>query len=191
MTMKSLRAAGVLGWIFLLQISFAQTSPSRWDAADSLIVRLPPSVFHTLPAAIVRYLEAGGYTIPQCWCDTSPHNLVTGEFFEKSRTDWAVLASKKRISTILVFRNASDTSPARLGEMADRSFLQSLGNGRIGFSRVIRVAVKASLEKFRVKRSTPASTSFNHDGIEDSFIQKGSVRYYFDTGKWTTLPGAD
>ncbi len=191
MNTKSLRIATVFGVFFLLQTSVAQTTRNSWDAADSLIVRLQPSAFRILPAAVVRYLEASGYTIPQCRCDTTPNNVVTGRFSDDGTTGWAVLASKKRISTILIFMHASDTTPARVGEMADRSFLQSLGNAAVGFSRLIRIVGKASREKVNRQRATPASTLFHHDGIEDSFVEKGSVRYYFDKGTWTSLPGED
>ena len=75
-----------------------QPMKNEWDIADSLTVRLSPSQLKTLPNNIVQYLTNHGYTIPQIWDDKTPHNFVAGSFVRKGQTDWAVLASKNRIS---------------------------------------------------------------------------------------------
>ncbi len=173
------------------QISFGQIPKDAWDVADSLTVRLQPSAFPSLPKNIVSFLEKGGYTIPQCWSDTVSHNVIIGSFKKDGQQDWAVLASKNRVSTILVFWNGSDKDTAMIGQMSDNVFLQDVGQNRIGFSRVIS-AVDSSLilryyDLFGGRKPPP----IEHEGIDDAFIGKGSEIYYYYKGKWLSLTGAD
>src|SRR5262245_40328169 len=75
-----------------------------WQVGDASTVRLKPSVFPDLPVTVRRYLERRGCEVPQSFSDKTPHNVVRGRFTSATRMDIAVLCSKARVSTILVFR---------------------------------------------------------------------------------------
>src|ERR1700730_8470134 len=86
--------------IFAVQ---SQREPDQWKVADAATVRLSPQSFHQLPHNIIRSLQNRGCTIPQEFGNSEPHNVVSGEFITRGRRDWAVLCSRKRSSSILVF----------------------------------------------------------------------------------------
>ena len=119
-----------------------QDVKKRWDFTDSLIFRVSPSAFPSLPKNIVKYLESEGYTVPQCWYDTVPRNVISGSFRKVGQKDWAVLASHDGSSTILVFWGGSEKAPDRLATLSDTNFLRSTGQGNIAFSRIIGLADK-------------------------------------------------
>src|SRR5437763_6378927 len=118
----------------------------KWQLADANIKRLPPSAFANLPKNIVKYLHARRCTIPQLWAgwhEKSPHNVIRGQFRKRGQYDWAVLCSRNRVSSILVFWNSSTRRSAEINKIMDEGFLQVVeGDAEIGFSRSIFVADK-------------------------------------------------
>jgi len=84
----------------------SQELTGKFRDADLQVTRLGPSAFPELPRNIRRELERRGCTIPQVWEDRKPHNVIKGEFTRKGQTDWAVLCSLNRVSSILIFQNA-------------------------------------------------------------------------------------
>jgi len=84
-----------------------QREPNMWKLADTATVRLSPRSFHQLPHKIIRNLQERGCTIPQEFGNSDPHNVISGEFRTKGQRDWAVLCSRKRSSSILVFWGGS------------------------------------------------------------------------------------
>src|SRR6266850_1103498 len=105
--------------------------------ADLQVTRLPPSAFPELPANIRRELERRGCTIPQVRADKKPQNVIKGVFTRKGQTDWAVLCSVNQVSTILVFRNASERNPSELARETDIDKLQAVAGNAIAYSRAI------------------------------------------------------
>jgi hypothetical protein len=187
----------------------------RFDEAERRIVRLPPTAFPELPANVVRELQRRGCTIPQeAFTTKRRHNVIKGEFAKPGQTDWAVLCSVNRtswldslwttpkyVSSILVFWNGSETNTASIAPMEDRNYLQGITDTQIGFSRGIAPAPR----EFIMRHNDPASGAPNpppaynrpklplidHQGIDDAFIEKASVTWYFNDGKWMKLTGAD
>src|SRR5262245_5507078 len=72
------------------------------------IRRLPPKTFRQLPTAVVESLEARKCLIPQIWHDETPHNVIRGSFTGAKRDEWAVLCSRTRTSSILIFRGLGE-----------------------------------------------------------------------------------
>ena len=162
-----------------------------WARADLNVRRLSPDTFGGLPASIRKDLIRLGCTIPQTVEDERPHNVISGRFTSATGTDWAVLCSRARVSTILVFRQGR-TPPIELASFPDANYLQGLGGSTIGFSRVISVAsarfIRAASE---AGHRGPTPPPLDHEGIDDAFAGKGSTVLYFHSGNWLTLAGSD
>lgn len=170
----------------------AQRVPAEaWVKADLSVRRLSPDTFGMLPASIRKELIRLGCTIPQTYEQERPHNVISGRFTSATGTDWAVLCSRARISTILVFRRGQ-TPHVELATSPDKEYLQGLRGSAIGFSRLISVASARFIRAAAAAgHSGPAPPPLDHDGIDDAFAGKGSTVLYFYSGKWLTLVGSD
>ena len=144
-----------------------------------------------LPVPLIAELQRRGCTIPQEVFSKSPNNVISGRFAKRGQTDWAVLCSVNRRSSILVFWNASPSNPAELAPGPDIDFLQSLAGGKIGFSRGISAVAKNYITQHHKIHDGPKPPPIDHQGINDAFLSKGSVVQYFFEGKWIELTGAD
>ena len=188
---KSL-AVGVILVSGLLPGSPYASDQDKWALADSNVKRLPPSAFPQLPPNIDHYLQAKRCTIPQYDNNPRPHNVIRGHFARAGQDDWAVLCSRNRVSTILVFWNGSTRRPSEIAKAADRNFLQGTdGRDGIGFSRVIAVADKKYILDHYKAYGGPRPPPITHQGIDDGFMEKASVILYFYRGRWRELQGAD
>ncbi len=101
--MNRMRYVLLLATMVIATPSYSQESESEWVKADVEVQRLPPSAFTTLPSSIRQTLERAGFTIPQTYQDSTPQNVVHGHFRSMGQTDWAILCSKNRITSIVVF----------------------------------------------------------------------------------------
>jgi hypothetical protein len=155
------------------------------------VPRLPPSAFPELPTKIKRELERRGRTIPQVSAGKKPQNVIKGEFTGKGRTDWAVLCSQNHVSTILVFRNASEREALELASQSDVDNLQSGSGAAIEYSRVVSSAGRDYILKHYRAYGGLKPPAIDHYGINDAFVGKASVVHYFYAGKWLELTGAD
>jgi hypothetical protein len=155
------------------------------------IIRLKPSDFRQLPAAVRRDLDRRGCRIPQVPDKTAPHNVISGSFIAAGSRDWAVLCSVKGSSRVLVYRGGGASKVDSVARRADQQYLQSGANGALEFSRRIYIAeAKAIAEEAKV-HSGPRPPPLEHDGIGDAFMGKASpIRYYY-RGKWLELQGAN
>jgi hypothetical protein len=94
------------------------------------------------------------------------------------------------VSTILVFWGGRATNVSELAERPDAGFLQGWVADTIVFSRAIEVASEAHIrEHFRRDEAKPPV--LEHAGIEDIFLGKVSTVWYWRTGQWMHLTGAD
>lgn len=126
-------------------------------------LRLQPAAFRELPKSLARELQKLGCTIPQARGVTEPHNVIRGEFAKTGQTDFAVLCSKDRASTVLVFWNGSKRNPGRIARSEDGDL----------FTRRITVVARENIEK---------PPPIDHQGIGDA-----SVIHYYLRGKWLEL----
>ena len=161
------------------------------EKAEQQIVRKAPSAFSQLPSAIVRELEARKCGIPQVSSTGKPHNVIRGEFAKRGQSDWAVLCSVNGVSSILVFWNGSEANVAELAKSADRNFLQGITSTELGYSRGIGPVGRDVVLRRSLAIGGPAPALMDHQGIDDAFMEKASMTYYFYEGKWLQLPGAD
>ena len=184
-------ALGLSSWLLLSLDGLGGAARQDWAAADAATVRLEPSVFRQVPAAVRAEMERRGCTVPQPHGATQPTNLVSGRFTSADQTDWAGLCSRERISVILVFRGGSTADVAELARQPDRSYLQGLDERVIGFSRGLGVADAVFIRARHDPRKSPPLPPLDHDGINDIFIGKASVVWFWSQGRWWQLAGAD
>lgn len=79
--------------------------------------------------------------MPQSFTSERPHNVVTGSFARAGQQDWAVLCSRQDSSSVLIFWGGADAeSPTEFPRAADAGYLQGIGEGRIGYSRLLAAA---------------------------------------------------
>jgi len=165
---------------------------ARFERADLETVRLLPGEFVELPAAVVQDLERRDCTIPQPWTATGPANVVKGQFTVPGQIDFAVLCSRERVSTILVFREGS-IEVSEFDSAPDRNYLQVVGDGQVGYSRALGVASPDHIRGHNhgVSPLTDPQGPLDHDGIENHFLEKASAIWYWRAGEWLQLSGAD
>ena len=162
-----------------------------WDKAASEIRRLPASAFPELPAVIRGDLDRRQCTIPQAYGYPRAHNVIRGSFTAKGQADWAVLCSQGGESTILVFKGGSIESVSQLAKGPDKNLLQVVGEGKIGYSRLISPVNGGSIVRYYREFGGPKPPPIDHEGIEDSFVGKASVILFYYSGAWLRLTGAD
>lgn len=169
-----------------------QPAAAGRERARQEMVRLQPSAFHELSTPVRQELERRGCSIPQAFSTRAPHNVIRGRFTTPTQEDVAVLCSKERASSILVFRGGSAASVAELASLQDAGFLQVVGpDGAIGFSRKLAVADPGYIREHHERYGGPEPPALDHDGINDLFVEKASVVWYWDGGRWLQLTGAD
>lgn len=179
-----------LSLLFLTLIGFETGTGQDWAAADIATTRLKPASFTEVPGAIRAELERLGCTVPQPHGATRRANVIRGNFTSSRQVDWAALCSRERVSVILVFRGASTTDVVELPGKPDRDHLQTLSGGVIGFSRELAVASATFIREHHDRGDTPLPP-LDHDGIDDRFIGKGSVVWYWTGGRWLQLAGSN
>ena len=178
----------------ILTLCVWQSPQDPWARADSATVRLAPSRFRTLPSSIIRDLERRSCRVPQVYerlNDSGPTNVIRGSYIVPGRTDWAVLCSIRDTSRILIYRNAATAPIDSLAKGADRHSLQGLGDNRIGYSRKITTASPAYIRRVAKPDTATTLPNVDHAGIEDHFVGKASVIWYFQRGRWLMFLGGD
>lgn len=164
---------------------------NEWDRADLATVRLKPDAFRVLPSPIQADLTKRGCTIPQPFAAGPPQNVISGHFYTATGSDWAVLCSRSRISSILVYRRGAPESLVELHARPDKDFLQVTVPGTIGYSRVIALATAAYIRAQKDRYGFVEPRAIEHEGINDLFVEKASMVWYYHQGQWLQLPGAD
>jgi hypothetical protein len=129
--------------------------------------------------------------VPQPSADGAPRNVIRGEFFAKGEAGWAVLCSVNNSTALLAFRNDRDTNPNTVTTSEDRSYLQGLDGDKIGYSREITAASRDFIMRHYRAYGGPEPPPIDHHGIDDAFLEKASITWYFHNGKWLRLQGAD
>lgn len=168
----------------------AQLKAEDFQRADKKTVRLNPSDFD-LPSYVRTGLEQRGCTIPQPFnAGNEKKNVIKGRFKSAKETDWAVLCSHKRRSSILVFYGPSGQTD-EIADMPDSDYLQVISGGReIGYSRQLAVAAPSAIRR-HLARLRQTARNINHDGIENIFVEKGSMIWLRVDGNWKQLTRAD
>jgi hypothetical protein len=161
-----------------------------FEAAALTIRRVPINAFRDLPPAVAQVLEGRHCTIPQT-SQTAINNVIRGEFFRKGEAGWAALCSAGGKTALLAFRNYGDTTPDTILSNEDKDYLQGTGEGKIEYSRQITGVGRDFIMGHYRAYGGPEPPPIDHQGIDDAFVGKASVTWYFYDGKWLRLQGAD
>ena len=164
---------------------------ARFDPAAKAILSVPPDAFPQLPETIISTLRALECKIPQPSASGPPRNVIPGDFFAQGQAGWAVLCSSGGFSSILVFRDNFDAHPEELAKSEDKGYLQDVGNDKIAYSREITAVDRKFIMTHYRAYGGPEPPPIEHQGIDDAFLEKASVTYYWYQGKWMRLQGAD
>ena len=191
------RPAFMLAWLYIA----AGVCSCAGQESDHLSTRredpdrghLQPNVFSDLPASIRTELEQRGCSIPQSFPDSTPHNVVRGRFTSPDEVDVAVLCARDSTLTILVFRKASTDSVV---ELASQPHLDErmAGDtaGTFWHSRAIgSVDSSYIMIRFEAYGGPKPPPVLDHEGINDIYVGKASVVWYWYRGRWLQLQGAD
>jgi hypothetical protein len=161
------------------------------EAQEARIVRLSPAAVRGLPPNLVKELERRGCTIPQETVTKKSNNVIKGQFARPGQTDWAILCSVKGVSTILVFWNGSEKNPAAIAPMEDRIYIQAFKKSQFWYSRGISPVRRDFITHHHDAYGGPKPPPIDHQGIDDRFVGKASVVWYYYDGRWLRLAGAD
>lgn len=102
-----------------------------------------------------------------------------------------MLCSTSNSTALLAFRNDRDTNPDIVTTSEDRSYIQGLDGGNIGYSREITAARRDFIKRRYRAYGGPEPPPIDHYGIDDAFLEKASITWYFHLGTWLRLQGAD
>lgn len=156
-----------------------ESPPAQEVGAAVVQIRmLPVTAFADLPPAITGVLRSRNCTVPQASAEGA-RNVVRGAFFAAGELGWAVLCSVGGSTSLLAFRNDGDTSPLVVTTRSE--------DGQHEISAVGRDYIVEHYRAF----GGPEPPPITHQGINDAFVEKGSVVWYFHEGKWLQLQGAD
>ena len=164
---------------------------ARFDAAAKTILYISPDAFPQLPDTVKSTLRSMKCAIPQPSGSGPQRNVIRGDFFTRGQTGWAVLCSVGGFSSILVFRDNLDAHPEELARSEDKGYLQDVGNDKTEYSREITAVDRNFIMTHYRAYGGPEPPPIDHQGIDDAFLEKASVTYYWYEGKWLRLQGAD
>lgn len=187
--MKTKAILFILFTFILCEISLAESSSDEWNRADHQILRLQPTVFTNLPENIMIEVKKRGCLIPQSYASSHPHNVIQGQFQVEGQTDWAVLCSTDKISSILLFWGGDTRSVSEIAKSPDKIWLQRIGGSKIGYSRYISSVGGGSIIENYQANGGPKPPSMDHEGIDDGFLEKGSTVHYWHEGYWLEFAG--
>jgi hypothetical protein len=171
----------------------AEVPPPPVDTVVStgIAADLDPSAFPMLAAKVRADLEARGCKVPQSFPDTVPHNVVRGRFTDSSQTDVAVLCLARDTATILVYRKEGTEDIVELAPASQDQYRQTVAGGGMEFSRAVGVATPEFIRVRHERYGGPTPPPLDHEGINDIFVGKASIVWYWHAGKWHQLQGSD
>lgn len=144
-----------------------------------------------MPSGVAAVLQSRHCTIPQPDKDGAARNVIKGEFFRKGQKGWGVLCSSGGKSSILVFRNDNDSTPDEIAESTDNRFIIDTWQGGKVYSREISAVDHELILRHYRAYDGPKPAPIDHNGIDDAFLEKASITWYWHNGKWVQLQGAD
>jgi hypothetical protein len=174
----------------VLLILFCALSAHSADSSNTGR-RLRVENYPELPAKVAAVLKSRRCTIPQPNQEGRARNVIRGEFFRRRQKGWAVLCSSGGKSSILVFRHRHDSSPDEIAESADNRFIIDTWEAKRVYSREISAVNRKFIHRHHYAYGGLKPPPIHHDGIDDAFLEKASITWYWYKSRWMQLQGAD
>ena len=164
-----------------------ETGRVRLPSGAEVVYRirlLPLTSFPAMPPAVSAQLNERNCMVPQTYEARAPENVVHASLERKGSDDWAVLCSANGSTTLYVFFQSKLSAPIALRRQRDTEWLGSEVVGAYGSAWGI--ARRGPSQLRAAKRG-----SFDHDGIDDAFVEKSSTTHYFEDGNWMVLDNSN
>jgi hypothetical protein len=180
-------------FVLALWPGMASADSHAVDKADKNTIRLVPEAFPELPDPIVRDLQKRRCSIPQPWKSSRPSNVVSGEFKNSGQTDWAILCSVKRKSTVLVYWGALVDQVEEIPgtKISDRKWIKGVAENKVGFSRLITLTNDGFLYDHHEHFPQAAISYVNSNGIVGDYSAQKSTVHYWHENQWVGMPVAE
>lgn len=150
---------------------------------------LPVSSFPQIPNQVASQLERMRCMIPQSFEARQPENVIEGAFRAPGSRDWAALCSVDGTTTLYVFFAGHYDRPEALRSQADTLWLGAEPGSRI-YGSAWGVAVRPASD-LRALRSLHGAAQFDHDGIEDAYLEHSATVHYWQAGQFLALSSHD
>jgi hypothetical protein len=148
-----------------------------------------PADIPGLPGGVRSALERQGCQIPLGMLDHT--NAIKGSFAKRGQVDWAVLCSIAGRSHIELFWGGPARCPDQLAPHPDREYVFRDSGGKEECYRGLGIARREFIVSRHRVYGGPTPPPITHDGIDDRYVEKGSVVHYCHDGRWHQLTGAD
>lgn len=148
---------------------------------------LPPASFPALPQKIAVQLNEMHCMVPQTFEAHHPENVIHGSFEKKGSEDWAVLCAHDAIIDLFAFFSSAPDRPLRLAThgLTERMGADTPASEMGSAWGITAIPADGMAHTPGVHQHGP----FEHDGIEDDFVERSSVIHYYRAGNWLTLEG--
>ncbi len=125
--------------------------------------------------------------MPQPYAERARANVIRGAFTAANVSEWAIVCSVRDTSQILIYRLSTGGDAGvvdSLQHSADLSWVQGVGNGRWGFSRMLKTLPLTLIRRWRRDVDGHAIPQpIDHDAIEQLFLDKAGEAYYLAGGR--------
>jgi len=149
---------------------------------------LPIPAFPALPQPIATALNDHHCLIPQTYEARRPENVIRGSFEKQGSDDWAALCSVNGSTTLYVFFQSQPGIPIALRQQRNIDWLGAEIVGAYGSAWGIALRRPSHIP---IDKSNQLHPPLDHDGIEDSNIEKSTSIHYFQSGSpngsWITI----
>ncbi len=150
---------------------------------------LPVDSFPDLPQPIAAWLRLRGCMIPQTYEAQEPENVIRGAFRAPASDDWAALCSVRGVSTLYVFFSGTYAHPVPLRSQQDSLWLgHEPGSSVLGSAWGISAR---SAQDLRTSAQVQPGFIIDHDGIEDTDLERSLTIRYFQSGAWQIVLSED
>jgi hypothetical protein len=174
-----------------LLIAVVTLGSSHRVLSDAVSRYLPPQAFSDLPPPVQTALEGRRCSVPQPSAQGLRRSIARGRFTTSTETDLAVLCANEGSSTILIFRGGRASDVVALAPRPDDQYMQLADDANVGYGRAVAVARPAEIRTHHRYYGGREPPPLDHDGVDDAFVEKASVVWYWYEGEWLQLQGVD
>ena len=119
--------------------------------------------------------------------------MVSGEFKIQGQTDWVILCSVKRKSTVLVYWNAMVSQVEEIPgtQTNDRQWIKGVAEDKVGFSRLLTLTNDGYLYDHHEHFPQAAISYVNSNGVVGDYSLQKSTVHYWHENHWVGMTIAE